>query len=59
MRFSPAELLSFISHVLPLMPGDIISTGTPGAVVLASGDLAECRIMGLGHLTTPVAAAGS
>jgi 2-keto-4-pentenoate hydratase/2-oxohepta-3-ene-1,7-dioic acid hydratase in catechol pathway len=59
MRFSPAELLSFISHVLPLMPGDIISTGTPGAVVLASGDLAECRITGLGHLTTPVAAAGS
>lgn len=30
MRFSPAYLISFHSHVMPLEPGDIISPGTPG-----------------------------
>lgn len=32
MTLSPAELLSFHSHVMPFYPGDILSTGTPGAV---------------------------
>lgn len=54
MRFSPADLLAFISQVMPLEPGDIVSTGTPGAVVLAPGDVAECRITGLRPLINPV-----
>jgi 2-keto-4-pentenoate hydratase/2-oxohepta-3-ene-1,7-dioic acid hydratase in catechol pathway len=54
MRFGPAELLSFISQVMPLEPGDIVSTGTPGAVVLEPGDVAECRITGLPALINPV-----
>jgi 2-keto-4-pentenoate hydratase/2-oxohepta-3-ene-1,7-dioic acid hydratase in catechol pathway len=54
MRFSPAALLSFISQVMPLEPGDIVATGTPGAVVLAPGDVAECRITGFEPLTNPV-----
>jgi 2-keto-4-pentenoate hydratase/2-oxohepta-3-ene-1,7-dioic acid hydratase in catechol pathway len=54
MRFGPAELLAFISSVLPLEPGDIVSTGTPGAVVLTPGDVVECRISGLGALSNPV-----
>ncbi|MGH3176154.1 MAG: fumarylacetoacetate hydrolase family protein [Streptosporangiaceae bacterium] len=54
MRFSPAALLAFISQVMPLERGDIVSTGTPGAVVLAPGDVAECRITGLRPLTNPV-----
>jgi 2-keto-4-pentenoate hydratase/2-oxohepta-3-ene-1,7-dioic acid hydratase in catechol pathway len=37
-----------------MYPGDIISTGTPGAVVIRDGDLAECRIDGLGSLSNPV-----
>jgi 2-keto-4-pentenoate hydratase/2-oxohepta-3-ene-1,7-dioic acid hydratase in catechol pathway len=54
MMFSPEFLVSFHSKVMPLFPGDIISTGTPGAVVLAAGDVAECRIPGIGSLSNPV-----
>jgi len=54
MAFSPHFLVSFHSHVATMYPGDIISTGTPGAVVIHDGDLAECRIDGLGRLANPV-----
>jgi 2-keto-4-pentenoate hydratase/2-oxohepta-3-ene-1,7-dioic acid hydratase in catechol pathway len=56
MAFSPAFLVSFHSKVMPLFPGDIISTGTPGAVHINPGDVAECRIPGVGVLTNPVTA---
>jgi Fumarylacetoacetate (FAA) hydrolase family len=36
------------------IPGDVISTGTPGAVVLRDGDVLECRIEGLTPLKNPV-----
>jgi 2-keto-4-pentenoate hydratase/2-oxohepta-3-ene-1,7-dioic acid hydratase in catechol pathway len=39
---------------MTLYPGDILSTGTPGAVVVEHGDVAECRIEGLGSLSNPV-----
>ena len=55
MAFSPAFLVSFHSCVATLHAGDIISTGTPGAVVIADGDTAECRIDRLGTLANPVA----
>ena len=54
MRYSPAHLVSFHSQVMPLYPGDIISTGTPGAVVISAGDVVECDIPGVGHLRNPV-----
>jgi 2-keto-4-pentenoate hydratase/2-oxohepta-3-ene-1,7-dioic acid hydratase in catechol pathway len=54
MAFPPYYLVSFHSHVATMYPGDIISTGTPGAVVIRDGDLAECRIDGLGKLSNPV-----
>ena len=57
MAFPPYYLVSFHSHVASLYPGDIISTGTPGAVVIRDGDIAECRIEGLGRLANPVKAA--
>lgn len=57
MRFGLAELLSFVSELMPLECGDIISTGTPGAVVLAPGDVAECEIAGLRPLVNRVARA--
>jgi 2-keto-4-pentenoate hydratase/2-oxohepta-3-ene-1,7-dioic acid hydratase in catechol pathway len=56
MAFSPAFLVSFHSKVMPLYPGDIISTGTPGAAHINPGDTAECRIPGVGTLTNPVVA---
>jgi 2-keto-4-pentenoate hydratase/2-oxohepta-3-ene-1,7-dioic acid hydratase in catechol pathway len=42
--------------MMPLFPGDIISTGTPGAAVLSPGAVAEARIDGLLPLTNPVGA---
>jgi 2-keto-4-pentenoate hydratase/2-oxohepta-3-ene-1,7-dioic acid hydratase in catechol pathway len=56
MIFSPAELLSFHSHVMPLYPGDILSTGTPGAVPIEPGDEVSCELVGLMTLTNPVGA---
>ena len=54
MTFSPWWLVSFHSRVMTLLPGDVISTGTPGAVVIQEGDVAECRITGLEPLSNPV-----
>jgi 2-keto-4-pentenoate hydratase/2-oxohepta-3-ene-1,7-dioic acid hydratase in catechol pathway len=54
MRYSPQFLVSFHSAVMPLHPGDIISTGTPGAVQIHPGTVAECRIPGVGVLANPV-----
>jgi 2-keto-4-pentenoate hydratase/2-oxohepta-3-ene-1,7-dioic acid hydratase in catechol pathway len=56
MMFSPQHLVSFHSQVMPLFAGDIISTGTPGAVQVHPGDVAECRIDGIGTLRNPVVA---
>ncbi len=54
MTFSPWELVAFHSAVMTLLPGDIISTGTPGAVVIRNGDALECRITGFETLSNPV-----
>lgn len=54
MTFQPAHLISFHSKVMTLLPGDIISTGTPGAVVIREGDVVECRIDGFETLVNPV-----
>lgn len=54
MMFSPWYLVSFFSHVMPLEPGDVISTGTPGAVVLRDGDTVGCAIPGIGEVSSPV-----
>lgn len=56
MRYSPAHLISFHSHVMPLFPGDILSPGTPGAIRVRPGDTATARIPGVGELTNPVVA---
>jgi 2-keto-4-pentenoate hydratase/2-oxohepta-3-ene-1,7-dioic acid hydratase in catechol pathway len=54
MIFSPAYLVSFHSKVMPFYPGDIISTGTPGATVIKDGDNVECVVDGLGVLRNSV-----
>jgi len=54
MTFSPWWLVSFHSKIMTLLPGDLISTGTPGAVVIQEGDVAECRITGFEPLSNPV-----
>ena len=56
MIFSPFELVSFISKVMTLLPGDIVSTGTPpGVGPLKSGDKVEVEIEGIGTLINYVA----
>jgi 2-keto-4-pentenoate hydratase/2-oxohepta-3-ene-1,7-dioic acid hydratase in catechol pathway len=54
MTFRPWHLVSFHSKVMKLLPGDIISTGTPGAVVIRDGDVVECHIDGFTKLVNPV-----
>ncbi|TCM97146.1 2-keto-4-pentenoate hydratase/2-oxohepta-3-ene-1,7-dioic acid hydratase in catechol pathway [Paenibacillus sp. BK033] len=54
MIFPPAYLIDFHSQVMTLLPGDVILTGTPGAAVLRSGDVVECRIQGLSPLRSGV-----
>jgi 2-keto-4-pentenoate hydratase/2-oxohepta-3-ene-1,7-dioic acid hydratase in catechol pathway len=56
MLFSPRLLVSFHSAVMPWYPGDILSTGTPGAVKLSPGDVVSATVTGLPTLTNPVIA---
>ena len=49
--FKVEELVSFISKVMTLMPGDIIATGTPGGIgAMNKGDTVEIKIEGIGTL---------
>jgi 2-keto-4-pentenoate hydratase/2-oxohepta-3-ene-1,7-dioic acid hydratase in catechol pathway len=51
MFFSPAEIVSRISHDMSLEPGDVIACGTSvGAGALADGDTVEVAIAGVGRL---------
>jgi len=54
MLFPPAYLVAFHSQVMPLFPGDILSTGTPGAVSVKPGDIVSARISGLTELANSV-----
>lgn len=54
MTFSPWLLVSFHSKVMTLLPGDVISTGTPGAVEIRDGDVVSCHIVGFEELSNPV-----
>jgi 2,4-didehydro-3-deoxy-L-rhamnonate hydrolase len=57
MIFSSAKIVSYLSHFMTLMPGDIIATGTPSGVGLARdpqvflkpGDVVTVGIQGLGE----------
>jgi 2-keto-4-pentenoate hydratase/2-oxohepta-3-ene-1,7-dioic acid hydratase in catechol pathway len=55
MHFPIPELVSFLSGVMTLEPGDLIATGTPaGTAPLADGDVVEVEIPGVGVLSNPV-----
>lgn len=57
MVFSPSVLVSTVSQVMTLEPGDLILTGTPAGVgPLAPGDTVTVEIEGVGPLTNPVTA---
>lgn len=54
MTFPPDFLVSYHSQIMTMLPGDIISSGTPGAAPLAHGDEIECRVDGFPALRNPV-----
>lgn len=55
MIFNPFELVSFVSSVMTLLPGDIVLTGTPGGIgPMRRGDVVEVRIEGIGSLINQV-----
>jgi 2-keto-4-pentenoate hydratase/2-oxohepta-3-ene-1,7-dioic acid hydratase in catechol pathway len=53
--FPIPRLISFISSIMTLLPGDIVSTGTPSGVgPLQAGDRVTIKVEGVGELTNPV-----
>jgi 2-keto-4-pentenoate hydratase/2-oxohepta-3-ene-1,7-dioic acid hydratase in catechol pathway len=53
--FPVPELVAFVSRVMTLLPGDIITTGTPAGIgSLAAGDVVEVEVGGVGVLRNPV-----
>ena len=55
MAFSIPMLLSYVSHVMTLEPGDILATGTPSGVApLSPGDTVEVEVEGLSRVSNPV-----
>jgi 2-keto-4-pentenoate hydratase/2-oxohepta-3-ene-1,7-dioic acid hydratase in catechol pathway len=60
MIFSVPELIAYISAICPLLPGDLLFTGTPSGVgsrrdppvYLRAGDELVSRIAGIGELQT-------
>ncbi|HLG06358.1 MAG TPA: fumarylacetoacetate hydrolase family protein [Gemmatimonadales bacterium] len=57
MVFPIPSLVSYISRVMTLLPGDIVATGTPAGVgPLAPGDVVEVEVSGVGTLRNPVKA---
>jgi 2-keto-4-pentenoate hydratase/2-oxohepta-3-ene-1,7-dioic acid hydratase in catechol pathway len=55
MIFGVFELVSFISEIMTLLPGDVIITGTPpGVGAIEVGDVVEVEIEGIGVLKNAV-----
>jgi 2-keto-4-pentenoate hydratase/2-oxohepta-3-ene-1,7-dioic acid hydratase in catechol pathway len=60
LSFSVPFLVSFVSHVMTLEPGDVISTGTPAGIApVQVGDEIEVEVEGVGTLRNRVAASES
>ena len=55
--FTIPEMVEFITSVMTLLPGDIISTGTPSGIgPIKPGDSVTIHVEGVGALTNPVTA---
>jgi 2-keto-4-pentenoate hydratase/2-oxohepta-3-ene-1,7-dioic acid hydratase in catechol pathway len=60
LLFDVSTIVSYVSHYVTLMPGDVIFTGTPGSTrAFAAGDVVEVEIEGVGILRNQAVAAGS
>jgi 2-keto-4-pentenoate hydratase/2-oxohepta-3-ene-1,7-dioic acid hydratase in catechol pathway len=64
MLFDIPTIIAFISEDMTLIPGDIISTGTPSGVgifrdppvLLKAGDVVECEVEGIGCIRNSIKA---
>jgi len=57
MVFPIGMVLSYVSHVMTLEPGDIVATGTPAGVgPLKPGDVVEVEVVGVSKVSNPVEA---
>ena len=56
MLWGVAELISWVSDVMTLYPGDIIPSGCPGVDEIKIGDVVEVEVEGIGVLSNPVVA---
>ena len=62
MTHNVHEMVSYVTHILRLQPGDIVSTGSPAGVGTAraepiymkNGDVSSCTIGNIGTLVNPV-----
>ena len=56
LRFSLGEIVSYVSEVMTLYPGDIITTGNPTKIQtkLSPGDSVTAWIEDIGHITTRI-----
>lgn len=60
--FGIARLVSYLSSILTLEPGDLICSGSPAGVAafrppgayLKPGDVVRCEVEGVGHIENPV-----
>lgn len=59
MVFPIADLISHITRVMTLEPGDVVLTGTPAGVkALQPGDIVEVEVVGWSRVSNPVVAEG-
>jgi 2-keto-4-pentenoate hydratase/2-oxohepta-3-ene-1,7-dioic acid hydratase in catechol pathway len=57
--FDVATIISYVSHIMTLLPGDVILTGTPAGVgPITPGQKVSVSIEGIGTLTNPVVSRG-
>jgi 2-keto-4-pentenoate hydratase/2-oxohepta-3-ene-1,7-dioic acid hydratase in catechol pathway len=57
MIFDVPTLVSYVSHIMTLLPGDVILTGTPAGVSpILAGDTVTVSVEGIGTLVNTVAA---
>jgi 2-keto-4-pentenoate hydratase/2-oxohepta-3-ene-1,7-dioic acid hydratase in catechol pathway len=55
MVFAIPDVLSYVSHVMTLEPGDLVLTGSPAGIgKLSAGDVVEVEVLGLSRVRNPV-----
>jgi 2-keto-4-pentenoate hydratase/2-oxohepta-3-ene-1,7-dioic acid hydratase in catechol pathway len=53
-----SKMISYLTNVMTLKPGDVILTGSPvGAELVGTGDVIECEIVEIGTLRNTLVAA--